>query len=215
MDVFLISFACELICTFFVSAFAAVYTEAKDIHGKQRQLVPSNEFYKNEYVVPELQKFLPKFPYPVQNVPVMTSRVIPENKIPPISNVFPDSRIFYFRMPFSSPYFYLTELNGLIGHPQPPAFTDYDMMSSSYPIHLPITFTSNGKPSGIYKFQQNDLSSTKPVSKPTAKPPSTPNSNIINLNKGPYTFNGKPSDIYLLQDSFNSLFSNSLSNFYP
>lgn len=164
----------------------------------------------------EIKKFLPipmsKYYQADRNLQ-MGSPLLPDTKIPAITNDLMDSRIFYFRMPVSAPFIYFSNFDE---PPQYPAFTPYNVASAPtfpiHPLHLPIQFTTNGKPSHIYKFPQNDLSNQKPTNKP--KVTTTPKP-VINLNKGPYQFNGKPADIYLLQDSFSSFFENSLNNFYP
>nr|BAM19599.1 unknown unsecreted protein [Papilio xuthus] len=61
-----------------------------------------------------------------------------------------------------------------------------------------------------------------PAPRPTYNPPAYPkpkptpsNSKVTNL-KGPYVFNGKPADnVYVLRDTYNSIYSDALQNFYP
>ncbi len=150
-----------------------------------------------------------------KNLPLINSRVMGENKIPAITNdIFQNSPIYYFRMPVSAPLIYLTDFNEFANPVPPPAFAPYEVMTSAYPVHLPLPFLSNGKPSHIYKYPQNDLTQDKTTTRPKITATQKPLLNYVNLNKGPYHFNGKPADVYLLQDSFNSLFGNSMSNFY-
>ncbi|XP_031837232.1 uncharacterized protein LOC116429013 [Nomia melanderi] len=98
-------------------------------------------------------------------------------------------------------------------------------------IKLPIDFVSNGKPTSVYQWQKKtagkkptdspimnlDSLSNEFVSngKPTSiyqwqtnlKPAKRPEDNAINnLDKGPYTFNGKPASFFLLKpDGTNSI----------
>ncbi|KAK7575998.1 hypothetical protein V9T40_012284 [Parthenolecanium corni] len=165
----------------------------------------------------EIRKFLPipmsKYYQAEKNLQAMGSSILPDTKIPSITNDLMDSPIFYFRMPVSAPFIYFSNFDE---PPQYPAFTPYNVASAAtfpiHPLHLPIPFTSNGKPSHIYKFPQSDITNEKPTTKPKVTTTQKP---VVNLNKGPYQFNGKPADIYLLQDSFSSFFENSLNNFYP
>ncbi|KZC13723.1 hypothetical protein WN55_06012 [Dufourea novaeangliae] len=89
-------------------------------------------------------------------------------------------------------------------------------------IKLPIDFVSNGKPTSVYQWQKKptkkpsdspitnlDTLSTDFVSngKPTSiyqwqtnlKPINRPDDVVNNLDKGPYTFNGKPTSFFLLK----------------
>lgn len=79
------------------------------------------------------------------------------------------------------------------------------------PIYnLPLQFLANGKPTHVYTLQ-NEIQAT-PM-KPSK--PSRPDSPIYNLDKGPYVFNGKPTDIILLRDAYNALYDDTINNFYP
>ncbi|OAD55732.1 hypothetical protein WN48_04385 [Eufriesea mexicana] len=89
-------------------------------------------------------------------------------------------------------------------------------------IKLPIDFVSNGKPTSVYQWQKKtskkptdspitnlDSLSAEFVSngKPTTvyqwqsnlKPAKKPDDLVNNLDKGPYTFNGKPTSFFLLK----------------
>lgn len=80
------------------------------------------------------------------------------------------------------------------------------------PIYnLPLQFLANGKPTSIYTLP-NEIQAT-PV-KPSK--PHRPDSPIYHLDKGPYVFNGKPSDIYMLRNAYNdALYDETINNFYP
>ncbi|CAK1596397.1 unnamed protein product [Parnassius mnemosyne] len=108
-------------------------------------------------------------------------------------------------------------------------------------INLPLDFVSNGKPTGVYQWSgpsgyPSQMESVDPFgygssqaimppaprptyntptyTKPKPKPAPT-NSKITNL-KGQFVFNGKPGDsVYVLRDTYNSLYSDALQNFYP
>ncbi|PSN35397.1 hypothetical protein C0J52_28036 [Blattella germanica] len=136
---------------------------------------------------------------------------------------YPDSPIYYIRLP-PTPYVFVPGLGYVSQPPPPPA----PMSSQMNPfINLPIDFLANGKPTNIYQWSgapalQPSLSELPPYDYPKPKPtqptpikPSKPDSSINNLNKGPYVFNGKPSDVYVLRDSVNALYSDALQNFYP
>lgn len=50
---------------------------------------------------------------------------------------------------------------------------------------------------------------------PPPPPQQQPDSPIYNLDKGPYVFNGRPSDVFLLQSAYDNLYSEVLQNIYP
>lgn len=107
-------------------------------------------------------------------------------------------------------------------------------------INLPLDFVSNGKPTGVYQwsgaptyqqvpqmpvdpygFGPQPMMPSRPsymptYSQPKPKPKPIPsNSKVTNL-KGQYMFNGKPGDsVYVLRDTYNSIYSDALQNFYP
>ncbi|XP_045772239.1 WW domain-binding protein 11 [Maniola jurtina] len=156
---------------------------------------------------------------------------------------YDNSPIFYIRLP-PTPYMFVPGLGYVsqpptIGPPMPP------MLPQGPPqdpfINLPIDFVSNGKPTGVYQWSgapsypqppqmamdpygygpaQPMMPPSRPsynapsYSKPKPKPTPT-NSKVTNL-KGPYVFNGKPGDsVYVLRDTYNSIYSDALQNFYP
>ncbi|XP_065213796.1 uncharacterized protein LOC135840963 [Planococcus citri] len=128
-----------------------------------------------------------------------------DQKFHPLTELFPDSQIYYYRMPVVTPYVYVSEFGNYVDNSQP--FLSF--APSSIPIQLPVSFLANGKPTRIHTFASD------PKPKPEVKPVENQNSNIFNLNKGPYFLNGKPSDLYLLQDTFNPFNGNPLNSFYP
>lgn len=54
-----------------------------------------------------------------------------------------------------------------------------------------------------------------PTSLPTPSQQQQPDSPIYNLDKGPYVFNGRPTDVFLLQSAYDNLYSEVLQNIYP
>lgn len=88
-------------------------------------------------------------------------------------------------------------------------------------IKLPIDFVSNGKPTSVYQWQKKPIKKPdSPITnlgslssefvnngKPTSiyqwqsnlKPMKTADDLVNNLDKGPYTFNGKPTSFFLLK----------------
>lgn len=108
-------------------------------------------------------------------------------------------------------------------------------------INLPLDYVSNAKPTGVYQWsgapsyqpqvpqmsdpfgygapqqmmpQQRPGYNNPSYSKPKPKPVPS-NSKVTNL-KGQYVFNGKPGDnVYVLRDTYNSIYSDALQNFYP
>ncbi|XP_021913087.1 leucine-rich repeat extensin-like protein 5 [Zootermopsis nevadensis] len=139
----------------------------------------------------------------------------PKNPIP-----YPDSPIYYIRLP-PTPYVFVPGM-GYVSQPPPPS----PLSSQVSPfINLPIDFIANGKPTNIYQWSgaptmepgitELNRPSLPSYPYPKPKPPAKPDSTINNLNNGPYVFNGRPSDVYVLRDSVNSLYSDALQNFYP
>jgi len=153
----------------------------------------------------------------------------------------PDSPMYFIRLP-PQPYMYVPGY-GYVSQPtrlEPPPFTQ---RPHSPFLNLPLSYVSNAKPVGIYTLpqqhhsqqhqqqqQQQQLSVRPP--KPNRRPqPSTtppppppppphqqqhqPDSPIYNLDKGPYVFNGRPTDVFLLQSAYDNLYSEVLQNIYP
>ncbi|CAB3224375.1 unnamed protein product [Arctia plantaginis] len=158
---------------------------------------------------------------------------------------YENSPIFYIRLPPTPYMFvpglgYVSQPPTL-GPPMSPMMAGVPPQVADPFINLPIDFVSNGKPTGVYQwsgapaYQQVPQmpqvdpfgyggQSMMPPSRPSynmpsysqSKPkPAPSNSKITNL-KGQYVFNGKPSDsVYVLRDSYNSIYSDALQNFYP
>ncbi|XP_026804810.1 LOW QUALITY PROTEIN: bromodomain-containing protein 4 [Rhopalosiphum maidis] len=151
----------------------------------------------------------------------------------------PDSPMYFIRLP-PQPYMYVPGY-GYVSQPtrlKPPPFTQ---RPHSPFLNLPLSYVSNAKPVGIYTLpqqhhgqqhqqQQQQLSvrppkpnrrpqpSTTPPPPPPTPPPQQqhqPDSPIYNLDKGPYVFNGRPTDVFLLQSAYDNLYSEVLQNIYP
>ncbi|KAJ8943291.1 hypothetical protein NQ318_017309 [Aromia moschata] len=131
------------------------------------------------------------------------ARTVPARKrLPPQPY---NSPIYYIRMP-PQPYMFVPGL-GYISQPAPSPLSQF--------VNLPVPFVANGKPSAIYQW-----SGAFEGAFPTAAPPPAPakkptKESAVHRLPGTYTFNGKPEDIYVLRDSYNSLFSDVLQNVYP
>lgn len=149
--------------------------------------------------------------------------ILSENKIA----AFPsDSAVYYVRMPtLATSYLYATDFGDYQGSPY--SFPSFIAAAGPPPphsshIHLPLPFVANGKPTYVHTIPMTPQNSgtqpamqtpTKPKLKP--KPAENSNSDVINVNKTPYLFNGKANAIYLLQHPYNPLYANSVNNFYP
>ncbi|KAK0168031.1 hypothetical protein PV327_001872 [Microctonus hyperodae] len=107
-----------------------------------------------------------------------------------------ESNVYYVRLP-PTPYYFVPGL-GYISNP--PTYSTsslrpqnsqsiYSQHINSF-INLPIDFVSNGKPTSVYQWENNNRKSGK-----------RPNTLINKLKKGPYEFNGKPTSLYLLSSS--------------
>lgn len=126
-----------------------------------------------------------------------------------------NSPIYYIRLP-PAPYMFVPGL-GYVSHP--PSVSPLGPTPNSF-INLPINFVSNGKPSNIYQWSATDEASpfnrpSTPTTTTTKKPPTKRPDSTIHRLPGKYPFNGKPTDIKILRDSYNSLYSDALQNFYP
>lgn len=157
---------------------------------------------------------------------------------------YENSPIFYIRLP-PTPYMFVPGLGYVsqpptLGPPMAPMMPPVPPQVADPFINLPIDFVSNGKPTGVYQWSgapaYPQVPQMQPVdpfgyggqpmmpsrpsynvpsySQPKPKP-SPSNSKITNL-KGQYVFNGKPGDsVYVLRDTYNSIYSDALQNFYP
>ncbi|XP_028027160.1 circumsporozoite protein [Bombyx mandarina] len=158
---------------------------------------------------------------------------------------YDNSPIFYIRLPPTPYMFvpglgYVSQPPTL-GPPMSPMMPQGMPPQVADPfINLPIDFVSNGKPTGVYQWsgaptypqvpqmsvdpygygpqpmmppRPNYNPSYQPKPKPKPSPPT--NSKVTNL-KGQFVFNGKPGDsVYVLRDTYNSIYSDALQNFYP
>ncbi|XP_074040876.1 uncharacterized protein [Leptinotarsa decemlineata] len=129
-----------------------------------------------------------------------------------------NSPIYYIRLP-PQPYMFVPGL-GYVSQPAPSPVSQF--------VNLPMSFVANGKPSTIYQWSgafQGFPTQAPPPSKFTGVPSAVskpqkpakkplPDSTIHRLPQ-PFAFNGKPQDIFVLRDSYNSLYSDVLQNVYP
>jgi hypothetical protein len=128
---------------------------------------------------------------------------------------YPDSPIYYIRLP-PTPYVFVPGL-GYVSQPPPPPSP---LASQINPfINLPIEFIANGKPTNIYQWSGAPALESGMTHRPSLPsypyPKPKPDSSVNSLNKGPYVFNGRPSDVYVLRDSVNAMYSDALQSFYP
>lgn len=124
-----------------------------------------------------------------------------------------NSPIYYIRLP-PQPYMFIPGL-GYVSQPSTNPMNQF--------LNVPVSFLANGKPSTIYQWtgaidQFPGVVSNPPApvlpAKPKPQPPKHTDSTIHRV-PGQFVFNGKPDDIYVLRDSYNSLYSDALQNFYP
>lgn len=156
---------------------------------------------------------------------------------------YDNSPIFYIRLP-PTPYMFVPGL-GYVSQPPslgPPMAPIPQAPQVDPFINLPLDFVSNGKPTGVYQWsgapqfppvpqfpndpyggfggqpmmpQQPQRPTYNPPTYNKPKKPAPSNSKVTNL-KGQYVFNGKPGDnVYVLRDTYNSIYSDALQNFYP
>jgi hypothetical protein len=125
-------------------------------------------------------------------------RTVPKRK--PAYN----SPIYYIRLP-PQPYMFVPGL-GYISQPppSPPQVSPF--------VSLPISFVANGKPSTIYQWAANSQGFGEP---PKPSKPQPPADSTVHKLEGQFTFNGKPDNMFVLRDSYNSLYGDALQNFYP
>ncbi|XP_015590899.1 uncharacterized protein LOC107265695 [Cephus cinctus] len=124
-----------------------------------------------------------------------------EGRTPGNRKRYQESNIYYIRLP-PTPYMFVPGL-GYIS--QPPTYSTAPLRPQLAPlrpyrpqsiyqpsinpfINLPIDFVSNGKPTSVYQWQSSAF-----------KPSKRPESQVANLDKGPYFFNGRPTSLYLLR----------------
>lgn len=148
------------------------------------------------------------YPYADPSIPNDAEYLIDENDFsrtvpnPRRKNRPYNSPIYYIRLP-PQPYMFVPGLGYMSQPPQSP-------MSEF--LNLPVDFVANGKPSTIYQWNAN----AQPP-KPPTKPPKNPENQQSTMHKvpGPFNFNGKPENVFVLRDSYNALYGDALQNFYP
>lgn len=157
---------------------------------------------------------------------------------------YDNSPIFYIRLP-PTPYMFVPGLGYVsqppnLGPPMSPLMPPGPPQVDPF-INLPLDYVSNAKPTGVYQWSgapgyqpqvpqmsdpfgygppQQMMPAPRPgynvpsYSKPKPKP--VPNNSKVTNLKGQYVFNGKPGDnVYVLRDTYNSIYSDALQNFYP
>lgn len=165
----------------------------------------------------------------------LMSRASPSNRRRPASGSFKNSPIFYIRLP-PTPYMFVPGL-GYIS--QPPTYTP---MTPAPPVpqpispfyNLPLDFISNGKPTNIYQWgspapqfnpQPQYMQPSpqygaypsyqqRPQRPYGQRPPQNPypqESKVTNL-KGPFLFNGRPEEIFVLRNSYNPSYNSLYSD---
>lgn len=135
---------------------------------------------------------------------------------------FKNSPIYYIRLP-PTPYMFVPGF-GYIS--QPPTYSTMVPPPPPPPVspfyNLPVNFLANGKPTNIYQFGAPaaapqfgypypqtpvpPMRPQRPYQRPMNMNPYLQDSKVTHL-KGPFVFNGRPEEIFLLQNSFNSLYS--------
>lgn len=122
-----------------------------------------------------------------------------------------NSPIYYIRLP-PQPYMFVPGL-GYVSQPSPSAMSQF--------VNVPVSFVANGKPNSIYQWSGAFPAFQTPAPPPAPTPkPQKPQKKPLTDSKihrlpGTFTFNGKPEDIFVLRDSYNSLYSDVLQNVYP
>lgn len=145
---------------------------------------------------------------------------------------YKNSPIYYIRLP-PTPYMYVPGL-GYVSQPPtynplPPPPPPPPPMPVSPFYNVPVNFLANGKPTSIYNWpapaaappapqfgypyqQQAPIRPQRPFRRPmnpmSSMNPMNPylqDSKVTNL-KGPFLFNGRPEEIFVLQNSYNSIY---------
>lgn len=169
------------------------------------------------YIEPELDNYIDNSDY----LPVGMNVNDISRSIPPRKSIGPyNSPIYYIRLP-PQPYMFVPGF-GYVSQNAP--------SSVSQLVNLPMPFVANGKPSNIYQWSGSFQSfptpsqpansfpsfpspSSPPIYTPPVKKPLT--DSAIQKIPGKFTFNGKPEEILVLRDSYNSLYTDILQNVYP
>lgn len=146
------------------------------------------------------------------------SRASPGKRRRPSNGGFgKNSPIYYIRLP-PTPYMFVPGL-GYVS--QPPSYSPMPPQPLSPFYNLPLDFLANGKPTNIYQWASPAAQFAQPPFVPQlgypsyqqrpqrpyglAQRPINPylqESKVTNL-KGPFLFNGRPEDIFLLQNPYN------------
>ncbi|KAF5296528.1 hypothetical protein FQR65_LT01518 [Abscondita terminalis] len=173
---------------------APQHTMGEDREGKSRS------FHYFDYFEPELNFDAANDDYEFDND--ISSRTLPSKKFGNRLQAQYNSPIYYIRLP-PQPYMFVPNL-GYVSQPPSHSLNRF--------LNVPVSFIANGKPSQIYQWNGGigDYNTPPP---PTTPKPIT--DSTIHRLPGKYTFNGKPNDIYVLEDHYNSLYSDALQNFYP
>lgn len=117
-----------------------------------------------------------------------------------------NSPIYYIRLP-PTPYMFVPGM-GYISQPPTiqPLAPQYSMPPVNPFVNVPVNFLSNGKPTNVYQWngspafgpQYPSYLPPRPQHRPGYRPkPYLHDSKITHL-KGPYVFNGRPEDVYVL-----------------
>lgn len=135
------------------------------------------------------------------------SRTVPTRKrIRTRPNPTYNSPVYYIRLP-PQPYMFVPGM-GYVSQPMTPAMSQF--------VNLPVSFVANGKPSAIYQWGSAiEGFPTAAPPPPPVRPKPKPVDSTVHRLPGTYAFNGKPNDIFVLRDSYNSLYADALQNFYP
>ena len=160
------------------------------------------------------------------------SRTNSGNRRRPANGNYKNSPIFYIRLP-PTPYMFVPGLGYVSQPPSYSPMSPVPVQQPISPFfNLPLDFISNGKPTNIYQwasppqqqyvqqpqfsnyqqpayqqpgYQQPAYQRPQRPQRPYSQRPMNPfiqESKVTNL-KGPFLFNGRPEEIFLLQNSYN------------
>lgn len=159
---------------------------------------PFLSHYQQPYFKSQQQFYDPSADYEEEDLMSRANRRKPSNR--------ENSPIFYVRLP-PTPYMYVPGM-GYISQPptiRPMAFAPPPMPPPVVNpfINVPVNFLSNGKPTNVYEWPGSHYRPTHQQRPQSARPHKNsflPDSKITHL-KGPYVFNGRPEDIFVLPQS--------------